>query len=512
MSAQPTPIEVFYSYASEDEALRYELEKHLSLLHRQGLISSWHHRQIVAGTERLKEVDKYLETASIILLLISSDFLASDYCYSIEMQRALERHRLGKAHVIPVFLRTTDWENAPFTHLQGLPSNGKAVTTWDDRDLAFTDFSPLVPPILIFALASCLIIALQTGWLACLRHYLLRWLLWLNGSIPWNYVQFLDYAAKRLLLRKAGGGYIFMHRLLLDYLASLDISLLEKERSALSTARENTPPNLSQASVVTQRKNAGHKGVIVFIEIILLLALTCGVSLFGQVQQHASDIASTATTNAYANAYATADSATATATAIVAHNSYFSFLSRMGTPAFIDPLSQENSSRWSSYSTGSTRACQFTGGAYHVSQQTNKYVMGCNATGTFSNFAFEVQLAITRGDCGGMAFRSDSKGHLYVFRICQNGTYSVIKCVSNNGSDAETLAGSNSPAIHTGLGQQNKIAIEASGGTITFYVNEQQIDQVQDSSYVSGSLGLIAYPESNTPTDVAYSNAKLWTL
>src|SRR2546421_2433710 len=87
------PLSVFISYAHEDEPWRERLEAHLSLLRRQGLIANWHDRQILAGEEWSQEIDEHLEAASIILLLISPDFLASDYCYEIEMQRALERHQ-----------------------------------------------------------------------------------------------------------------------------------------------------------------------------------------------------------------------------------------------------------------------------------------------------------------------------------------------------------------------------------------------------------------------------------
>lgn len=81
-----TPITIFYSYAHEDEKLRERLEKHLSLLRQQGVITEWYDRQIVAGTDWTQAIDNHLKTASIILLLISPDFLASDYCYSIEMK------------------------------------------------------------------------------------------------------------------------------------------------------------------------------------------------------------------------------------------------------------------------------------------------------------------------------------------------------------------------------------------------------------------------------------------
>src|SRR6266704_5328694 len=101
MTAEPrSPIEVFYSYAHADEKLRNELEKHLALLKQQGYISEWHDRRVLAGREWERDIDQHLNTARIILLLVSADFLASDYCYGIEMKRALERHEAGEAIVI----------------------------------------------------------------------------------------------------------------------------------------------------------------------------------------------------------------------------------------------------------------------------------------------------------------------------------------------------------------------------------------------------------------------------
>jgi len=100
-------IEVFYSYsyAPRDEALRNELEKHLSGLQRQGIISGWHRRSILASMETTQEIETHLDRASLILLLISPDFMASDYCYGIEMQRAMTRHEAKEARVIPVISR-----------------------------------------------------------------------------------------------------------------------------------------------------------------------------------------------------------------------------------------------------------------------------------------------------------------------------------------------------------------------------------------------------------------------
>ena len=133
------PIEVFFSYSYQDEQLRDKLVKHLDILKQQGIITAWHDREISAGTEWAGEIDAHLNTANVILLLISADFLASDYCYDIELTRAMERHVARKARVIPVILHEIDWKSAPFGKLQALPENARPVTSWENRDQAFAD-------------------------------------------------------------------------------------------------------------------------------------------------------------------------------------------------------------------------------------------------------------------------------------------------------------------------------------------------------------------------------------
>ena len=133
------PISLFYSYSHKDEALRKQLETHLSLLKDQGDIRGWHDRGIEAGTEWDGVIGQNLEEAGIILLLVSADFLASPYCKDVEIARAMERHEAGTARVIPVILRPVDWHSAPFGRLQALPRNGRPVTMWKNRDEAFTD-------------------------------------------------------------------------------------------------------------------------------------------------------------------------------------------------------------------------------------------------------------------------------------------------------------------------------------------------------------------------------------
>ncbi|MGF1934947.1 MAG: GUN4 domain-containing protein [Nostoc sp. ChiQUE02] len=134
-------LQLFFSYSHKDEALRDELAKHLSILEWQGVISSWHDRKILPGEEWDYQINDNLNTADIILLLISSDFLFSKYCWDVEVKKAIERHHAGEACVIPVILRSVDWSGAPFAKLQALPKNAEPVVSrhWHNQDEAFTD-------------------------------------------------------------------------------------------------------------------------------------------------------------------------------------------------------------------------------------------------------------------------------------------------------------------------------------------------------------------------------------
>jgi internalin A len=120
-------MRVVFSYSHKDEELRDQLETHLKLLQRQGVISTWHDRKIKPGDEWEGVIDENFQRADLILLLVSSDFVASDYCYEIEMRTALERHEKVEAKVVPIILRACQWRDALFGKLQALPKDGKPV-------------------------------------------------------------------------------------------------------------------------------------------------------------------------------------------------------------------------------------------------------------------------------------------------------------------------------------------------------------------------------------------------
>jgi hypothetical protein len=138
------PVSIFISYARKDEAFMRELVSYLYPLQRDGLISSWYDGQILPGEEWAPQIKQNLEQAQVILLLISKDFLNSDYCYEIELTKAIERHKLRAASVIPVILRSCLWDQVSIggfrlSNLQALPKDAKPISRWDDPDDAFTD-------------------------------------------------------------------------------------------------------------------------------------------------------------------------------------------------------------------------------------------------------------------------------------------------------------------------------------------------------------------------------------
>ncbi|MFK8186398.1 MAG: GUN4 domain-containing protein [Phormidesmis sp.] len=143
MSSQA--VTVFFSYSHKDKALRDELAKHLEALKFSEIIADWHDGEILPGDEWDREIQSELNSAQIILLLVSSDFIGSRYCREVEIKRAMARHEAGEARVIPIILRKCFWHVTPFGKLQALPKNGTPVmdagtwATWDDAFYSITE-------------------------------------------------------------------------------------------------------------------------------------------------------------------------------------------------------------------------------------------------------------------------------------------------------------------------------------------------------------------------------------
>ena len=132
-------LRIFISYSHKDEKIKNDFVSHLSPLKRLNLVSEWHDRKIEPGDKWEQSISTNLSTADIIVLLISIDFINSNYCYDIEMEAALERVANGSAILVPVIVRSCMWKTTKFAAFQALPTDGRAITTWSDHDEAFTN-------------------------------------------------------------------------------------------------------------------------------------------------------------------------------------------------------------------------------------------------------------------------------------------------------------------------------------------------------------------------------------
>lgn len=230
----------------------------------------------------------------------------------------------------------------------------------------------------------------------------------------------------------------------------------------------------------------------------------------------ASQLTATAQANltatASANLTATAQ-ANLTATASVTAANQNPYASG-GTLAILDPLT--DNSRGFAWPQGSAPntfgSCNFTTGGYQINSDKSQYYYYCTSTSaTYSNFTFEVQVQITKGDCGGLVFRADTNaGKLYLFEVCTNGTYSLYNYKDTSGTSSQ-LANASSSAIKSGVNSTNVLAVTAQGSAITLYVNKQKLTTVTNTAYSSGQVGMVA-DSFNDPTGVLFSNARLWTF
>lgn len=132
-------LTVVFSYSHKDEAMRDELDAHLAILRRLNIVQTWHDRRLVPGQEWDPRIKEMIYSADVILLLLSADFFNSEYCYDEELSIALDRHERGEAVVVPVLARPCQWQRTEVAAIHGLPKDMRAVSLWEDRDLAWND-------------------------------------------------------------------------------------------------------------------------------------------------------------------------------------------------------------------------------------------------------------------------------------------------------------------------------------------------------------------------------------
>ncbi len=138
MSISPS-IPIFISYSHKDEDYKDALIEQLSPLRRSGLIDAWEDREIVAGEEWNDAIFANLNKAKVVLLLVSSAFINSNFCMDKELAAAMERHKKGECIVVPIIIRPCDFSDMPFAKFQAVPKNAKPISKWDDEDEAWLD-------------------------------------------------------------------------------------------------------------------------------------------------------------------------------------------------------------------------------------------------------------------------------------------------------------------------------------------------------------------------------------
>lgn len=268
----------------------------------------------------------------------------------------------------------------------------------------------------------------------------------------------------------------------------------------------------------TQPKKSSNLRIIL-IALAAIIVIGGGLATFFAVSAHNTQVAndnatatarvnSTNTAVAQANASATANArATATANAQATATAIASTYPFSTNVKLDDPMA--DNSKGAGWKTSS--ACSFTGGTYHVKVQTSSTYDTCPASSTnFTNFTYQVTMQINSGDYGGITFRgNDASSHFYAFAVNTDGTYYIELYTAS--SNPKELGTDFTSAFNTGAGASNTIGVVAKGSTMTFYVNNQQVTSVTNSTLTGGQVGVIGYDVSNT-ADVAFSNAKVWDL
>jgi TIR domain-containing protein/3-keto-disaccharide hydrolase len=459
-------VKIFFCYAHEDEALLNKLKARLIPLQRDGLVDVlWHDRDISAGTEWEREIDTHLNSAQIILLLISPDFMASDYCYGKEMKRAMERHESGEARVIPIILRPVNWKMAPFSKLQVLPKDAKPVISWHNRDAAFLNVAESIRKVIEQ----------------------------LSPSPPFNLPITLVKATKP---EKAN--------FVIPIKPEQPVLGVQSNRRA---EMKNTSNGQSKSQLWA---------IIVAVGIILgIIASAITIyefpSFFRSNQSPGTTQSSptfTSATSTVISTVAASPSSTVTVPAIATLDASLSnpYPPHQGTLALNTSFTTTDSS-WDNSSN-----CQITNKAYSVTTSYG-FTECLENVDSYSNFVYQVQMKfLTKDTCGGILFREQSNPYVaqyYEFYICTDGTYQFGSYYASLSSLAN-----GSSLFNTDVGDANFIAIAARGTQFELYINGQMVNKGSDSSYSIGRIGVFVsfLTDLKASDKVAFNDVRVWQV
>jgi hypothetical protein len=496
------PIQIFSCYAQPDKFLLEELKNHLAPLERRGDIRLRDNLGILPGAVWRREVTSSLNSANIILLLISSDFIASDYSYDVELKKALERERLGQARVIPIIVRSVSWKATPIGKLKVLPDNGIPVTDpfWSSRDVAFNHVAQEIERVVDELLGR------RTN-----RP---------PGAAP--FPSFSSNTASQGQQRMPPGNTAPQG---------------QRRTSPGNTASQghqwtfpsNTAPQGQQqtfSNPFTNRPISMNRSKFIVAAIVVLVFVcsitSCILSSIHLPPTRPSSGNSSSSTQSTSTPFDMSGSlktsvaqigplfATETAVAQSFLNSAYPdpYPPVWNNVLLADPLNQAE--YWQdNVSSANNSTCKFSGSAYHITQAASQGFYKCVASVSDSpHFTFEVTMTILQGDCGGIIFHADfALNNYYIFSICENRDFSLVRYTSQS---PETLASGSSVAIHAGQNIDNTIAIAIDDKNFNLYVNKTNIKSVSISQASTGSqFGLVALSQGNQ-TEVAYVDATVW--
>ena len=491
------PVQIFSCYAQLDKIFLEELKNHLKPLERRGDIRLRDNLGILPGAAKTQEITKSLNSADIILLLVSSDFLASDYCYDVELKKALDRGHLGQACVIPIIVRPVNWSVTPLGGLKALPDNGLPVTSWSSRDDAFTHVAREIERVVDELLA--------------------RQMNRPSGATPFS--PFSNNTAPQ------GRQQTFSNNTApqgqWQTSSSNTAPQGQRQASSSNTAPQSPPPFASPSlNRPVSLKQATSIGVIIGVLILVCSMTTCIQSFMHSSSTHSPSTSQndqrTSTpfdmSGSLKTSVAQLGSLPATATALA--QSYLNsaypdpYPPVWGNVVLADPLNQAG--YWQdNVSSANNSTCKFSGSAYHITQPGSQGFFKCIASVSDSpHFTFEVTMTIIQGDCGGIIFHADfALDNYYVFSVCGNRVFSLVHYT---GQSPETLASGSSVAVHAGLNVDNTVAIVIDDKNFNLYVNKTNIQSVSISrASAGGQFGLVALSQGNQ-TEVAYANATGW--
>ncbi|QBD79203.1 DUF1080 domain-containing protein [Ktedonosporobacter rubrisoli] len=274
--------------------------------------------------------------------------------------------------------------------------------------------------------------------------------------------------------------------------------------SAMGKAASEPSPNKRPSPTPRPRRL-----LIIVAALGLLLILTSGATGLFLYKNHAQRIlamATASTLQASATAVRERNIAIAATATVTAGNHYPSYMHGSGKLEIYEPLNNHINSLWPESNT-----CGFFQDGYHIQEDNINHYHDCISASTYTDFTFEVQMKILKGDCGGFDIRNNGLDKAYLFEVCAGGTYTLIFYPDKTGNNIKVLVQGISPLINKGVGALNTVAIVAKGPDMTLFANGNVLASTQDSSSKEGHIGLAA-SEGSAPTEVAFQNARIWTF